>query len=237
MKVEWNKVTWYSKVTALLLFVALPFIGFYYGIQFGIILQGLRDIAVLTKQGVATGVSYYENVAAWQAGERKDAGFSIAYPIDFDTNDIYSATPSTDWRFGADASQPGILVFTLVIPRVFEPQTNFADAKLTVGYSANHGAIAQCLTPGPASGPLATTSSIMINGVAFMVFHSTDAGAGNYYETTSYRTLHAGKCWAVEYTLHSSQIANYPESYGLHPFDRGAVTSVLNRIVSTFTLL
>ena len=35
MKIEWNKVTWYSKIVALALFVALPFIGFYYGTKYG----------------------------------------------------------------------------------------------------------------------------------------------------------------------------------------------------------
>ncbi len=234
MKVEWNKVTWYSKVIALILFVALPFIGFYYGVGYGIALQESRDILALAQQNVTTSVSYYENVAAWQVSDRSDAGFSIAYPIDFDTNDIYSIATSTDWQFGADESQPDALAFTLMIPRVFEPQTNFADAKLTVGYSANGAAVAQCLATGPASGPSSATSSVTMDGVQFTVFHFADAGAGNYYETTSYRTIRAGKCWAVEYTIHSSQIANYPESYGLHPFDHAMVTAVLNRIVNTF---
>ncbi len=234
MKVEWNKVTWYSKIIALILFVALPFIGFCYGIRYGMILQGSRDIAALTRENAATSVNYYENVSAWQIGNRTDAGFSIAYPIDFDTNDIYATTLSTDWRFGVDASQQGVLAFTLVIPRAFEPQTNFADAKLTVGYSANGVAVAQCLVPGPASGPSNATSSTVINNIQFTVLHFTDAGAGNYYETTSYRTVQSGKCWAVEYTIHSSQIANYPESYGLHSFDRAMVAGVLDRIVGTF---
>ncbi|MGC9599088.1 MAG: hypothetical protein ABSE18_01760 [Minisyncoccia bacterium] len=235
MKVEWNKVTWYSKIIAIVLFVALPFIGFYYGIRYGMILQGTRDSAALTRQNATTSVtSYYENVSAWQVGDRSDAGFSIAYPIDFDTNDSYATTPSIDWRFGVDESQPGVLAFTLMIPRAFEPQTNFADAKLTVGYSANGVAVAQCLMPGPASGPSSATSSAMINGVAFTVFHATDAGAGNYYETTSYRTVQAGKCWAVEYTIHSSQIANYPPQYGLQPFDKAKLTDLLDRIVGTF---
>lgn len=35
MKIEWNKVTPYSKALALVLFIALPFIGFYYGTQYG----------------------------------------------------------------------------------------------------------------------------------------------------------------------------------------------------------
>lgn len=31
MKIEWNKVTWYSKTLALFLLIALPFLGFYLG--------------------------------------------------------------------------------------------------------------------------------------------------------------------------------------------------------------
>ncbi|MBI4085949.1 MAG: hypothetical protein HY433_01750 [Candidatus Liptonbacteria bacterium] len=34
MTIEWNKVTWYSKLLALALFVALPFIGFYFGVKY-----------------------------------------------------------------------------------------------------------------------------------------------------------------------------------------------------------
>jgi len=39
MKLEWNKVTWYSKLLALGLFITLPFIGFYVGIQYQKILE------------------------------------------------------------------------------------------------------------------------------------------------------------------------------------------------------
>ena len=38
MHIQWNKVTWYSKLLALILFVALPFIGFYLGIKYEILL-------------------------------------------------------------------------------------------------------------------------------------------------------------------------------------------------------
>lgn len=236
MKFEWNKVTWYSKIVALLLFVALPFIGFWYGMQYGGLVQSLRDQSLFI-QSARTGAGYYSDIAAWQVGERSDAGFAIAYPLDFETNDIYTKTPSTDWRVGAGESEPGHLLFTLTVPRAFEPQTNFGDAKLTVGYSADAAAVAGCLTPDMSAPGVAASSTMDINGTVFTVFHSADAGAGNYYETTSYRTVHAGKCWAVGYTIHSSQIANYPASYGLHPFDRAAITDVLDRIVGTFKLL
>ena len=39
MKLEWHKVTWYSKMLALGLFIILPFIGFYFGVQYQKILE------------------------------------------------------------------------------------------------------------------------------------------------------------------------------------------------------
>lgn len=86
-------------------------------------------------------------------------------------------------------------------------------------------------------GPATATSSATINGIDFTIFAFADAGAGNYYETTSYRTLHAGKCYAVEYTVHSGQIANYPSSYKLQPFNKEQINSVMQRIVGTFTFM
>jgi hypothetical protein len=35
MKIEWNKVTWYSKLAAVILFVAVLFLGIYLGIKLG----------------------------------------------------------------------------------------------------------------------------------------------------------------------------------------------------------
>ena len=136
-----------------------------------------------------------------------------------------------------NANAPGIKYFTLTVPRAFEPQTNFVDATLTVGASANNTAVAQCLTPDQSGGPATATSSATINGINFTVFKSTGAGAGNYYETTSYRTLHAGECYAVEYTVHSGQIANYPASYNLQPFNEQQIDSVMQNIVGTFKFM
>ena len=33
MKIEWNKVTWYSKLAAIIIFVAVFFLGFWLGTQ------------------------------------------------------------------------------------------------------------------------------------------------------------------------------------------------------------
>ena len=235
--IEWRKVTWYSKLIAMVVFIVFPFIGFYYGIGYGEAIQQANQASQIgtTQSSTPTnaGTEYYSNTAEWQVGQGSNGAFSIAYPIDFAVDQNYVATPSTDWRLGANAT-PGQLFFTLTVPSAFEPQTNFADAKLTVGSSKNSAAVVQCLVGDPTGGPPSATSTATINGVQFTVFKSADAGAGNYYETTSYRTLHAGQCYAVEYTIHSSQIGNYPSEYNLKPFDKNQITSVLDRIVGTF---
>ncbi len=231
MKIQWNRVTWYSKLLALALFVALPFIGFWYGAQYG-------QLAALPHASSSSlnVLDYYSAVAAWQTDTRPDGGFSIAYPLDFQTNDIYSISPRIDWRLGAN-SEPGNLMFTATIPKAFEPQTNFADAKLTVGRSGSNLAVANCLKPDNAAGPGTGLATTTINGVPFSIFKSAGAGAGNFYETTSYRALRAGTCYAVEYTIHSTQIMNYPAEYRLREFDRNKATDVLDRIAGTFKFL
>ncbi|HEY5220600.1 MAG TPA: hypothetical protein VIJ29_00405 [Candidatus Paceibacterota bacterium] len=236
MKIEWNKVTWYSKLIALALFVALPFIGFYYGVQYGKIAASVGQTPVISAAATSTiggtGTSYYSDPAEWQIdANNTTAGFSIAYPLDFDTQDNYSATPSTDWRL--DTNAPGIKYFMLTVPRAFEPQTNFAGATLTVGASGNDAAVSDCMDLGEG----VITSTTTINGTSFNVFMWFDEGAGNEYAITSYRTLHAGKCYVIEYSLHSSQIGNYPTSYDLQPFSEQQINSVMQNIVSTFKFM
>lgn len=240
MKIEWHKVTGLSKTIALILFIALPFIGFYFGAVYGVLVGDItKDTSVapgvITTSSVNNGTEYYMNTAEWQK-DGNNAAFSIAYPIDFDTQDTYNTKSGTDaWR--VNDVNPGSKYFSLVIPRAFEPQTNFADATLTVGSSNNSKAVAQCLAPDASGGPATATTTATINGVPFTVFHASDAGAGNYYETASYRAMRNGTCWAVEYTIHSSQIANYPAEYNLQPFDKSKLTGLLDRIVNTFTFL
>ena len=69
MKIEWNKVTWYSKLLALVIFVALPFIGFYYGAQYGktVAAIGQTSTSSVTAQTTSdNGTAYYSDPAEWQ---------------------------------------------------------------------------------------------------------------------------------------------------------------------------
>jgi hypothetical protein len=232
MKIVWNKVTWYSKTLALAIFIAFPFAFFYYGMQAGQLIALTNMTTPTSTPQTSVAMDYYSNPAEWQTDTNSAGGFTVAYPIDFNTTDNSSPKPATGWRINSTVS--GRNYFTLVVPKAFEPQTNFSDATLTVGSSANNIAIKQCLDADPSGGPAVATSSAVINGISFTVFHTSDAGAGNFYETTSYRTLHAGQCYAVEYTIHSNQVANYPSSYNLREFNEAKATSLLDGIVDTF---
>jgi hypothetical protein len=101
--------------------------------------------------------------------------------------------------------------FILTIPKSFEPGTNFGDAKLTV---------------------IATTTSDCVPAVAT----SSDAGAGNLYDTTTYKRANGTTCYTLEYTIHSTQLANYPAELHLQQFDASHLHSVLDRIVGTFVI-
>jgi hypothetical protein len=238
--IQWRKVTWYSKTFAMIVFIVFPFLGFYWGIHYGEAIQQANQasqmVAAQSQGNTAGGSDYYANTGEWQVGQSLNGRFSIAYPIDFEVNQINNTAPSTDWRLNANGAL-GNTFYTITIPAAFEPQTNFNEAKLTVGASRNTAAIAQCLVQDPGDGPSATTTKQTINGTSFIVAKSFGVGAGNYYQTTSYRTLHAGQCYAVEYTIHSSQIDNYPAEYNLKPFNQNQIESVLQRIVGTFKFL
>jgi hypothetical protein len=214
------------------LIVAVLIIGgaFYLGSHWGA-WYGAGPVA--TNTATTTQTDYYSDTSTWQSYADAKGGYSISYPIDF--NVTTSQASSTEWRLNSNQN-PGILSFTLMVPKAFEPQTNFADAKLTVGESANVKAVADCMTPDQ-SGTPGTLTTKPINGITFTVFTSNGAGAGNLYDTTSYRALHNNICYAVEYTVHSTQIANYPAEYNLKPFDEAKVKDVLDRIVGTFKFI
>jgi hypothetical protein len=240
--IQWNHITWYSKAIALAVFVVVSLGGFWFGLEVGYLkgyVNGARTAAwEPTQAGSASDTTYYKNVAEWQTNQDTSGGFLIAYPIDFDTaeNNFSAAGGNLSILSNGMPPLPGKIYFTLAIPKAFEPQTNFDDARLLVGGSRDTTVVAQCLNPAYL-GEEMSSSTVSINGVPFVIFHTSDAGAGNYYEITSYRTVHAGQCYAAEYTIHSSQIANYPAEYGLKPFDKAKLTDVLDRIVSTFKFL
>ena len=158
--------------------------------------------------------------------------FSFSYPNKF----ILSGGDigySQDWTMGS--SDLGILLTVVKIPQSFLPKTNFGEAKFTVGTSADPDAIKNCLTQN--SGNVGTTSEVLINSRKFTKIESVDVGAGNYYDTTSYRTLYNDQCYSIEYTIHSTNIFNYSPDQGVKEFNKTDITHILENIVQNFKFI
>ena len=141
---------------------------------------------------------------------------------------------STDWMVSATTS--GLLLVKATLPRSFEPKTNLSDSILTIGTSADPDAVANCLTTSMGGNGI-QKSSVTINGVTYTRLVTSDAGAGNFYETTSYRTVRNNQCYVIEYTIHSTNIGNYSPDQGISVFDHAKVQNVLEGIVQSFKFL
>lgn len=158
--------------------------------------------------------------------------FSFIYPTDFN---LYGGdvgyTP--DWRVNGNNS--GILFNIVAISKSYMPNTNFSDGKFTVGVSADPEAVKNCLKI--ENGAKIESGKVAFGGKNFTKIVSVDAGAGNFYDTTSYRTINDGQCYAIEYTIHSTNIGNHSPDQGIKEFDKAKITSVLEGIAESFKFL
>ncbi len=158
--------------------------------------------------------------------------FAFKYNAFFKAMDGDAAS-TTDWRL--NASQQGRILARVVAPRTYMPGTNFSDARLTVGRSTDAGAITSCMTD--TSNGETKSGSKTIGGYPFSVFTSSDAAAGNFYETTSYRGIVDGDCYAIEYTIHSGNIGNYSPDQGIKEFDKSKIKAELEKTITSFEFL
>ncbi|HVM58994.1 MAG TPA: MliC family protein [Candidatus Paceibacterota bacterium] len=156
--------------------------------------------------------------------------FTFAFPSDFS---VTGTEPGYTPGWSAPATTSGQILAKIYVPQSFEPGTNFGDAWFTVGVSSDPSAVATCLQT--LSGAQATTTS-SIGGVTFTKILFGGAGAGNRYDTTSYRTVRDNMCYAVEYTVHYGVLENYPKGT-VQAFDEPKVAGALDQIAQSFRFL
>jgi membrane-bound inhibitor of C-type lysozyme len=164
-----------------------------------------------------------------------DAGktFTFMYPQQFS---VHGNTDGYTQSWMNNANTSGLILAQIDVPKSTEPGTNFSDAKFTVGTSADTNAVKNCLTYNPTGGASSTPTMVALNGTTYTVFHSSDAGAGNLYDTTSYRAVKNSQCYAIEYTVHSTQIGNYPAGT-VSAFNANDVQSIFGTIMMNFRFL
>ncbi len=160
--------------------------------------------------------------------------FSITYPKDF----IFvaggaknAAVPTQQWANGSTTK--GNVLATVYIPRMFQPKTNFSEATVNVGASSDKIALQSCTSPQPNAGQVAIGNTT-INNIPFTILSSTDVGAGNLYDVTSYRTVYKNKCYNIETVVHSTNIGNYSPDQGITVYDKDVVQKTLDEIVNSF---
>lgn len=141
-----------------------------------------------------------------------------------------------NWRLNFSPNPPlGLVLVKITVPPVSEPDTNFRGAALTVGTSADPAALESCLTT-PSEMQI-KSEKVAIDNQPYAKITVNDAGAGNFYETTSYRTLKNNQCYTIEYTIHSTNIGNYSPDQGIGQFDREGVVNKLEKIIASFKFL
>ncbi len=153
--------------------------------------------------------------------------FSFLYPT------TTSVQTGTDQPWSYSSTMQGTEWARVEIPGSMQPGTNFASSRFTVGSSKADEVLFNCLIAnnGETSGGVVT-----INNEVYNVFMLGDAGAGNYYETTSYRTIRGDECIAVEYTIHSTSLGAYDPGT-VKAFDKAKATAMFEKMARSFKLL
>ncbi len=155
--------------------------------------------------------------------------FTFTFPTAFSVSGV-PVGYGLSWT--ENATSTGMELARVDVPQSYEPGTNFGGAWFTVGVSSMPSALATCFrdTTGMGTG---STTQVTINGTPYTTWRSVGAGAGNRYDTTTFRTVHANECYAVEYTIHYGVLQNYPPG-AVHAFDQQKVQNALESIVQSF---
>lgn len=157
--------------------------------------------------------------------------FSFVYPKDLVVSGGELGYTSS-WR--TNTQTLGLTLAKVTLSKLSQPKTNLSDSWFTVGTSSDAQAIKDCLVP--TNGERAKGTAV-INGVTYTKIAFSDAGMSQYYDITSYRALHNGQCYTIEYTLHSVSMGVYSPDQGIKEFDTKKVVDTLESMAQSFVFL
>jgi hypothetical protein len=161
--------------------------------------------------------------AGWTSLSSSRGGFTISWPQNLHGRE----TDSTVGAWRSNQTSPGMQFFSLDVAHVSDP--SFADATLSIGASSDKAALDQCMKPDDTDGNPPPPRTVTLNGAPFTVFSAISKGNSNEDDTTSYRILHAGQCYAIEY-----DIAYVTIGKKVDPAAYDKLTALLQSIVATF---
>lgn len=151
--------------------------------------------------------------------------YSIKYPRDFDVN-------------SGDRVSGGLLVGTPLVKIAFPqdayqaPKTNFGEAYISLTMATDAPTIANCFS---IQGNQSLNATATINGVQFKTGHTTDAAAGNIYDSQVYRAVFDNCCFEAVETVHTGNIVNYTPGT-VTEFDKSKALVILDQMLQTLIL-
>ncbi len=200
-------------------------------------------VLIVVVVAIGSGVAYYTNtrhevstpaiqepqiIPGISSIEYRDTeyGFSIEYPET-------ASSSAVDFEGYVPLTQTPVMSF--VLPSSMGEGTNLSEAGIYIGATTTPDVVAICSTSSIGVGEtfVGTTS---INGASFGVFTSAEVAAGNIYEATAFRAVHAGRCLEIVELLHFTTIANYPEG-SVAEFDTATFQGYLRKMVDSLKLI
>ncbi|MDO8260730.1 MAG: hypothetical protein Q7T50_04520 [Candidatus Magasanikbacteria bacterium] len=110
--------------------------------------------------------------------------------------------------------------------------TNLGEASFIVGVTSNKAILNICLESGIGEEQQANR---IINGIDYSVFKSSEAGAGNRFQTLSFRTIKNDRCYEAVEFMHWGDINNYPVGT-VKEFDQALIQAKLDKILETLII-
>lgn len=206
MKIEFNKVTWYSSLLAVILFVSTFFVGF---------IIGERKINI-----------YYLplKIETMQYKTYTDTvlHMSVTYPENFIFDNTYKYQ-----ELGPDKDIKGI---KFTIPKSISDGTNLSnDSYISIeNTKQNKNCTADLFLDQAKAG------SLIDGNTTYSYALSIGAAAGNRYEEKIYAIPGTNPCIAVRYFIHYGVLENYPAGT-IKQFNEKALLDQFDQIRHTLT--
>ncbi len=157
--------------------------------------RDLLSTATTTESPTASGTP-----EGWSTYTDTMYGFAISYPQGVAPQTTFKTFYhlSNGWRADAPADSTGtpVVAFPIFSTESSSSYPRYFDTEVRVGVSENPADVANCTAPGRYA--TASSTQAVINGVSFSKFPIENAGMMQYLKGESFRTVHAGRCYAIE---------------------------------------
>jgi photosystem II stability/assembly factor-like uncharacterized protein len=118
---------------------------------------------------------------------------------------------------------------TLKLNLPFSPGTNLHEKYLEMIVREN---VDPCRSPLATSSMLASSETVVINGISFLKETGGDGAAGNFYDWVAYSAPRNNACISMDFVLHSVNAGNYSTPPPI--FDKAAESALFTRMMETF---